>query len=122
MSKNSTILIVDDEIDLAQSLARLLSEELYDTKLAHDGEEALVYLQDNRFDIVLLDLNLPKISGYEVLKHIKANIPATKVIVLTGYADLGNVVAVKNLGADDVIEKPYELGEVFDAINFVMKK
>ena len=94
----------------------------YHVAYAADGEAAIKELGAGTFAIVILDLKIPKITGFEVLKHIKANVPSTKVIVLTAYADLKNVEAVKQLGADDVIEKPYEMGELFDAIEFVLKR
>ena len=119
--KKISILIVDDEQYIVRSLSQQLSGEFYDTQLAFDGEEALSCLQSRQFDLVILDLKLPNVSGFEILKHIKSNIPSTKVIVLTGYSDLKNVERVKQLGADRLIEKPYEFGEVFDAINVLMK-
>ena len=122
MSKTTSVLLVEDDKYLSSSLFEQLTRELYDTKVANDGQEALDRLKENQFDLVILDLKLPKVNGFDVLQHIKTNAPFTKVIVLTSYADLNNVEKVKQLGADDVIEKPYDLGELFDAINFVMKK
>ncbi len=122
MEKSTSVLLVEDDKYLASSLYEQLTREFYDTKVAGDGQEALDSLKSNQFDLVILDLKLPKVNGFDVLQHIKKNSPFTKVIVLTAYADLTNVEKVKQLGADDVIEKPYDLGELFDAIGFVMKK
>lgn len=122
MGKTTSVLLVEDDKYLSSSLDEQLTRELYDTKVANDGQEALDHLKSNQFDLVILDLKLPKVNGFDVLQYIKTNAPFTKVIVLTSYADLNNVEKVKQLGADDVIEKPYDLGELFDAINFVMKK
>jgi DNA-binding response OmpR family regulator len=122
MPLDNTILIVEDEKELLMTLAEQLSLEGYEVATAADGEQALAVLQKKKFSLVVLDLKLPKISGFDVLKFLKQKTSQSKVIVLTAYADLKNVTMVKDLGADDVIEKPYELGDLIDAIHFVMKK
>ena len=122
MPVDNTILIVEDEKELLMTLAEQLSLEGYEIATAEDGEEALAALQKKKFSLVVLDLKLPKVSGFDVLKFLKQKSSQSKVIVLTAYADLKNVTMVKDLGADDVIEKPYELGDLIDAIHFVMKK
>jgi two-component system, OmpR family, response regulator len=122
MPLDNTILIVEDEKELLMTLAEQLSLEGYEVATAADGEQALAVLQKKKFSLVVLDLKLPKISGFDVLKFLKQGSSQSKVIVLTAYADLKNVTMVKDLGADDVIEKPYELGDLIDAIHFVMKK
>ncbi len=122
MPVDNTILIVEDEKELLMTLAEQLSLEGYEIATAADGEEALAALQKKKFSLVVLDLKLPKVSGFDVLKFLKQKSSQSKVIVLTAYADLKNVTMVKDLGADDVIEKPYELGDLIDAIHFVMKK
>jgi CheY-like chemotaxis protein len=71
---------------------------------------------------VVLDLKMPKRDGFEVLAFTKRFYPNTKIIVLTAYVDLQNVSKCRELGADDVIQKPYELGDLFDAIDYVLKK
>ncbi|HMD14625.1 MAG TPA: response regulator [Bacteroidota bacterium] len=122
MPFENTILIVEDEKELLMTLAEQLSLEDYEVATAADGEQALELLQKKKFSLIVLDLKLPKVSGFDVLKFLKQKSTQTKVIVLTAYADLKNVTMVKDLGADDVIEKPYELGDLIDAIHFVMKK
>ena len=122
MPLDNNILIVEDEKELLMTLAEQLSLEGYEVETAADGEQALAVLQKKEFSLVVLDLKLPKVSGFDVLKFLKRKSLQSKVIVLTAYADLKNVTMVKDLGADDVIEKPYELGDLIDAIHFVMKK
>ena len=122
MPLDNNILIVEDEKELLMTLSEQLSLEGYDVATADDGEQALAVLQKKKFSLVVLDLKLPKVSGFDVLKFLKQKSLQSKVIVLTAYADLKNVTMVKDLGADDVIEKPYELGDLIDAIHFVMKK
>ncbi len=114
----SLILIVDDDTELLGTLCEEFTALGYSTRSAVDGQLALDALQGDSFDAVILDLKLPKVDGFEILKFIKQHHPATKVIVLTAYANLGNVEKCKQMGADDVIEKPYELGDLFDSVKF----
>ena len=122
MSTNASILIADDDIDLTSTLSEYLSREHYDVTTAADGEQAISHLRHKKFNVAVLDIKMPKVNGFEVLQFIKSDYPDTKTIILTGYADLMNVMECKKLGADDVIEKPYDIGDLFDAIAYVLKK
>ncbi len=122
MPANTRVLVVEDDKVLSATLAEQLSPEEYEASVVGDGEAAIEEVKKNPFDIVILDLKIPKIDGFQVLKFIKQSYPAVKVIVLTAYADLKNVSLCKELGADDIVEKPYELGDLFEAIDFVRRK
>jgi len=122
MSTNASILIADDDIDLTSTLSEYLSGEHFDVTTASDGEQAISHLRKKKFNVAVLDIKMPKVDGFEVLKFIRSDYPDTKIIILTGYADLKNVMECKKLGADDVIEKPYEIGDLINAIEFVLKK
>ena len=122
MDARLNILLVDDDLDLLQTVADELRILDYDVTTAADGERAMALLAERHYDALILDLKLPKVGGMEVLEHVKTNRPATKVVVLTAYANLGNVERCKKLGADDVIEKPYELGDLFDALRFLLER
>ena len=122
MLTNRNILIADDDNELTSVLSEYLTTEHFYVTTAHDGEEAVSHLRQNRFNIVVLDLKMPKLGGLEVLKFIKSDCANTKTIVLTAYADLKSVTECKKLGADDVIEKPYDIGDLLGAIEFVLKK
>ncbi len=122
MEANTPLLVVEDDKILSTTLVEQLSPERYDVTVAGDGEEAIAEVKKRKVEIVILDLKIPKIDGFQVLKFIKQNFPETKVIVLTAYADLANVSLCKDLGADDIVEKPYELGDLFEAIEFVRRK
>ena len=121
MEARPHILLVDDDLDLLQTVAEELTHLQYDVATAADGERAMALLAERHFDALILDLKLPKVGGFEILEHVKKNRPATKVVVLTAYANLGNVERCKKLGADDVIEKPYELGDLFDALRYLLE-
>jgi DNA-binding response OmpR family regulator len=122
MPANTTILIADDDKDLISTLCEYLTTERFIVTTAANGEEAISHLRQKKFDVAVLDLKMPKVDGFEVLKFIKTGCSDTKVIILTGYADLKNIVECKKLGADDVIEKPYDIGELLGAIEYVLKK
>ena len=103
------ILIADDDKELAIILEDELTYSGYDVQVADNGENAIVLLQQNNFDAAILDIRMPKVDGFGVLKFIKDKFPAMKVIMLTGFADLSNSVKSKEFGADEFMEKPYNL-------------
>ena len=82
------ILIVDDEPELRTLLGHVLENAGYEITEASDGDEAINLLKKQKHEIALLDIQMPKLNGIQVLKFIKQNLPHTKAIMLTGYADL----------------------------------
>ena len=115
------ILIAEDDDNLRESLALHLSEEGFDVVTAANGNDAIPLLYGREFHLVVLDLKMPYIDGFQVLKVVKSTFPKTKVIVLTAYADLTNITKCKELGADDVIGKPFNLSHLFSVIDDMMK-
>ncbi len=122
MSEKVRILVADDDKELVQTIEEELIIEGYDVAVAHDGEEALNAIQTSPFQIAILDLKMPKISGLEILQKVKKDYPGMKIIILTAYANLENVKKCRDLGADEVVEKPYDLGELFTAIEYFVGK
>jgi DNA-binding NtrC family response regulator len=120
MPTKGSILVVDDEDALRTVLSSELVNEGYDIKTASDGDEAIGVLEKGRFDMVLLDIKMPRVSGFEVLKHIRQNHPGTKVVMLTAFADLKNAIESKKLGADDFVSKPYDLVDLLTTIERVL--
>ncbi len=121
-STKQRILIVDDEDDLRHLLTHLLSEAGYDIKSASDGQEAISMLKKEKFDLTLLDIQMPSVNGIQVLKFIKENSPKTKAIMLTGYADLKHAMEAKEFGARDFIGKPYKLEDILSTVERVLKE
>ncbi len=118
MARTYNILIVDDE----QSVVFLLKEELsefekYDVTVAYDGAEAINILQSQPFDVVLLDVKMPRVSGIEVLKYIREQHPTTIVLMLTNFADVKTAIETMKLGAYDFVSKPYEREELLATID-----
>jgi DNA-binding NtrC family response regulator len=120
MAKKSSILVVDDEDSLRNVLSNELTNEGYDVRSASDGDEAITELQKNQFDLILLDIKMPRMNGFEVLKFIKESFPKMKVVMLTGFADLKNAIESKKLGADDFVSKPYDLVDLLTTIERVL--
>jgi DNA-binding NtrC family response regulator len=113
MGQRYRVLIVDDEI----SLTELLREELeelgaYEVTLAYDGAEGINLIQKNLYDVVLLDMKMPRVDGSEVLKFIQEHSPSSQVIILSQFADLKMAVESTKLGAYEVLSKPYDFDQV----------
>ena len=120
INSKARILIVDDEDDLRTLLRDLLSVQGYQISSAADGEEAISLLKRDKFDITLLDIQMPNMNGIQVLKYIKEHTPRTRAIMLTGYADLKHAMEAKEFGARDFIGKPYKVEDVLSTIERVL--
>ena len=105
--KKITVLIVDDEDRIRNVCAKMLTQEGYDVAQAPNGEAGLAMVAQQHFDIILLDLMMPGISGMEALEQIRALHPDTVVIVITGYATLDHAVDAMKRGAFEFISKPF---------------
>ncbi len=120
MAGKNRILVVDDEDALRTVLSSELEGEGYQVGSAADGEEAIKILGTQVFDLILLDIKMPKVDGFEVLKFVKQTQPKTKVIMLTGFADLKNAIESKKLGAEDFVSKPYDLVDLLTTVERVL--
>jgi DNA-binding NtrC family response regulator len=115
------ILIVDDEEGARESLEVIL-EEYYDVEAVEDGLRALARIQAKPFDVVLLDVNMPKVNGLEVLKRIKDHNDSIEVIMVSAADRAREATASLKSGAFDYITKPYEPEEILDAIEKVIRR
>jgi len=102
-----TILVIDDEARIRDACQLVLSEKGYEVEIAPDGELGLQMINDKHFDIVLVDLMMPTISGFDVLSEIRSHHLDTVVIVITGYATLEHSIEAMKKGAFDFIPKPF---------------
>ncbi|PIE69941.1 MAG: two-component system response regulator [Deltaproteobacteria bacterium] len=103
------ILLVDDERDFIDALAKRLTLRDFDVTAVYSGEEALDVFGKRIFDIVLLDVKLPGMSGIDVLKQMKAAHPLVQVLMLTGHATVENAIKGMKCGAYDYLMKPVEI-------------
>ncbi len=107
-----SVLVVDDEPIVCHSVRRILSKQSCAVEEAFDVDAALQKMKLNRYDLILLDLKMPKRSGIEVLQTIKSNWPEIPVIIISGYASIENAIEAINLGASDIIPKPFTPAEL----------
>lgn len=111
MATKQKILIVDDDINIAELISLYLTKECYETKMVHDGESALKELQLFQPNLILLDLMLPGIDGYQVCREVrtKSQVP---IIMLSAKGEVFDKVLGLELGADDYIVKPFDTKEL----------
>lgn len=106
------ILIVEDEMDLGHYISRALLEAGHDPLLVHDGETAIGELQEKNYELIILDVMLPGIDGFEVLRRLRAAKMDSRVLILTARAEVGDRVNGFALGADDYLTKPFAMREL----------
>ncbi|MBW1827456.1 MAG: response regulator [Deltaproteobacteria bacterium] len=101
------ILVVDDEKVIREGCREVLALEGFEVVLAENGEQGLKMIEEAHFDVILLDLMMPGLSGFDVLSHVKALHPDTSIIVITGYATVEHSIEAMKKGAFDFIPKPF---------------
>ncbi|MBI5646256.1 MAG: response regulator [Ignavibacteriae bacterium] len=109
------ILVVDDERVVCDALARHLRAAGFDVTVAYGGTMALEILDTARFDLALLDIRMPKITGFDVLERLMKD-PGAKAIMMTAYADIKSAVDLISRGAVDIISKPLDVEEVITTV------
>ncbi len=121
-SSEAKVLVVDDEPRMRSSVAELLKAYGHHCALAADGEEALQVLTSNGFDLVLLDLNMPKKDGYQVMQEMRAQFQDTDVVVVSGETTFESATQALRGGAQDFLRKPYSPDELIHIVGNVMRK
>lgn len=118
---NQKILIVDDDQNICELLRLYLAKEGYETLIAHDGEKALELFEQNKPNMVLLDVMMPRMDGWEVCRRIRAQ-ANTPIIMLTAKGETFDKVLGLELGADDYVVKPFDSKEVVARIKAVLRR
>ncbi|HLI50861.1 MAG TPA: response regulator transcription factor [Thermomicrobiaceae bacterium] len=116
------ILVVEDEQRLARLLQRVLQEERQTVDLAHDGESGLDRALDDTYDLIILDLMLPKLDGVEVARQVRAAKVMTPILMLTARGEVEDRVAGLNAGADDYLVKPFAMEELIARVNAQLRR
>jgi two-component system response regulator PilR (NtrC family) len=116
------ILVADDEQSMREFLDIMLKKEGYKVSLASNGEEVAKLVENDLFDLVLLDIRMPKLDGISALKKIKANTPETIVIMITAYASADTAIKAMKEGAYDYITKPFKVEEIKLIIKNALEK
>ena len=116
------ILLAEDEVDLNNVVTRYLKKNGYSVDSVLDGEEALDYLEYSEYDLVILDIMMPKVDGFEVIKKLRDKRNHTSVLMLTARDSADDKVKGLDLGADDYIVKPFDFNELMARIRAVVRR
>ncbi|MGB0951799.1 MAG: response regulator transcription factor [Planctomycetota bacterium] len=116
------LLLVEDEQGLARSLVMGLREEHYVVDHASDGEEALWQATSGNHDLIILDLRIPKIDGWEVCKRLRAQGSKVPILMLTACDTQDDIVAGLDVGADDYLAKPFDFGELLARLRAMLRR
>ena len=118
MAQENKVLVIDDEISVCKGCKRIFEEEGCFVETALSGKEGLDKAREEFFDVIIVDLKMPDISGMEVLRNIRREQPDVAVVVITGYASVPSAIEAMKLGAEDYLPKPFTPDEV----NLVVEK
>lgn len=116
------ILLVEDEKELSRALAKMLGNDGYDVDCVYDGADGLNFASAGMYDLVLLDVMMPKMNGFEVLAQIRNRKIDTPVIMLTALADENDKIKGLDNGADDYVSKPFSFKELSARIRAVLRR
>jgi DNA-binding response OmpR family regulator len=106
------ILVVEDDVPLARQIVSALTEAGHDPTVVHDGERALDKAKQKPFDLIVLDVVLPGMDGFDVLRHLRSEHMASRVLMLTARSEVKDRVTGLQLGADDYLPKPFAMREL----------
>lgn len=112
MTKSATILFVDDDPKAGELMLRFSEGASYEVQVFQDSQKALDFFKENRADLIISDLRMPKLTGIELLSAVRAIDSAVPFIIITGYADVENAIEAMRLGASDFIKKPFDMDEL----------
>jgi DNA-binding response OmpR family regulator len=118
----SRVLVVEDDVPLAQLLRQQLENKSYAVSLVHDGESAQKIIQDGKFDLVILDLNLPKLDGVSLLQQVRPSQPRLPVLVLTARSRVEDRALSLDTGADDCMVKPFSFVELHARVRALLRR
>ena len=116
------ILIVDDEKNIRLGLTKCLQKEGYDIEEAEDGKDALELIITRKYNLILMDVQMPKMTGFDVLKKIREKGIATRVVMMTAFGTVDMAVDSMKLGAVDFLSKPYTLEKVRETVKDILEK
>ena len=111
------ILVVEDDVQLAKQVASALTEAGHDAVIVHNGERALDKAKETPFDLIMLDIILPGMDGFDVLRHLRSQHMTSRVLMLTAKGEVKDRVTGLQLGADDYLPKPFVMRELVARVN-----
>jgi len=121
-NRGEKILVVDDAPDTLEVLRRNLSSAGFEVYIASSVPEAIRVLESTSIDLVITDLKMPKVSGLDLIRHVRENLKDTEVMMITGYASIEGAVEAVRTGAEDYLAKPFTDEELFAAVERALEK
>ena len=122
MNRQTSVLYVDDEEALSELVKSALESFDFTVEVADDGDTALDILAERSFDVILLDICMPRMGGIEVLRHLRQKGVKSRIIMLTGVDDLTIAIETVKNGIDDYLRKPFDIKRLVGCIERVMKR
>lgn len=116
------ILVIEDDQNLAQSLKNIMQQSKYNVDLAYNGEDGLYYASEESYDVIILDVMLPIMNGYQVMKAMRKENISTPVIMLTAKSELSDKILGLDCGADDYMTKPFEAEELLARLRALARR
>ncbi|WP_329384425.1 response regulator transcription factor [Anaerofustis butyriciformans] len=116
------ILLIEDELKIARFLQLELTHEGYSLTIATEGRDGLIKAMDDKFDLIILDLMLPNLSGIEICRRLRSNNIQTPIIMLTAKSDVSDKVMGLDIGADDYMTKPFAIEELLARIRKILSR
>lgn len=116
------VLIIDDAVDLNNTIQKILINQKYEVDCAYDGKSGLRMALSNEYDIILLDIMMPQMNGYDVLKNLRKEGRKTPVILITAKDDITDKIDGLDLGADDYLQKPFNMNELTARIRALTRR
>lgn len=116
------VLIIEDEVRLAEALVQIMEEQKYQADMVHDGDDGLLYALSGEYDIIVLDVMLPKKDGFQIVRELRANKIATPVLMLTARDDVRDKITGLDRGADDYMTKPFVPEELLARIRALSRR
>ncbi len=116
------VLVVEDEVRLAETLAQLLREQKYVVDVVHDGKDGLAYAESGQYDVIVLDVMLPGMDGYQVARTLRRKRYATPILMLTARSGISDKVTGLDCGADDYMTKPFAPEELLARVRALTRR
>lgn len=116
------ILIVEDERRLAEALGQIMEEQRYQADLVYDGADGLDYGLTGQYDVIILDVMLPKVDGFEVARRLRCAHVSTPILMLTARDEVPDKIAGLDHGADDYMTKPFDIGELLARVRALTRR
>lgn len=116
------ILIIEDEVLLANSIKSLLERKGFQVEMVHDGESGVEYAELGIYDLIILDVMMPKMDGYEVARQLRSKRCNTPILMLTAKSEVRDRITGLDAGADYYLTKPFDSGELMASINALLRR